>query len=144
MTTETESVPETTDEIVAKPDRRYRGKHLFFGIVIVVVGFWFVYDGFVGWPRHNAEVKAVEDGIERAESTRDLKKTDELKAKLASMHKAYTPMDLMIQRLLGGGLPILGVLYGVWTGYATRGQYRMHGHTVEVPGADPIELVDIQ
>src|SRR5438034_9498870 len=138
MTSEAETIPSApaVDEIVARADKRYRGKHFFFALVIFVVGFWFVYDGFVGWPKHNDEVKAVEDGIERAESVRDLRKTDELKGKLASMHKAYTPMDLLIQRLLGCGLPFVGVLYGVWTAYATRGQYRLSGHTLEMPGAD--------
>src|SRR4051812_34242694 len=103
MTTETDAEtigPESAaDEIIATADKRYRGKHLFFALVIFVVGFWFVYDGFGGWPKHNQEVQAVENGIERAEAAKDLRTIDELKGKLASMHKAYTPMDLFIQRV---------------------------------------------
>ena len=141
MPEQQETVSTTADdEIVAGPDGRYRGKHLLFAVIMIVGGFWFAYDGWIGWPKHNDEVQAVQRDIDQA---RDEKKKDELKTKLATMHRRYTEADLLIQKLIAVVLPIVGVAYGVWTMAATRGQYRLAGNTLTIPGAEPIDLVDI-
>jgi hypothetical protein len=144
MTEQQESDSPISDEIVARPDMRYRGKHLIFSFVIIVAGFWFAYDGWIGWPRHNREVYAVESGIRKAETEHDQKKADELKTQLANMHKPYNDADLLIQKLLAVALPLAGIAYAIWSVRVTRGRLRLAGHTFEVPGAAPIDLGDIR
>jgi hypothetical protein len=134
----------TSDEIIAKPDARYRFKHLAFSIIIFGVGFWFAYDGWIGWPKHNQEVAVLQRDIDAAAKRNDQKTLDELKTRLAGMHKPYTEVDILIQKLLAVGLPIIGIAYGAWTLVATRGRIRLSGRTLEVPGAEPIEFVDIR
>ncbi len=134
----------SSDEIIARPDARYRLKHLMFSVVIFGVGFWFGYDGWIGWPKHNREVADLQHNIDSAARRSDQKSLEELKTKLAAMHKPYNDADLLIQKLLACGLPVIGLAYGVWTLLATRGQIRLAGHTLHVPGAEPIEFVDIR
>jgi hypothetical protein len=133
-----------SDEIIARPDARYRLKHMVFAIVIFGVGFWFGYDGWIGWPRHNREVAALQHDIDNAAKRGDQRQLEELKTKLAGMHKPYNEADLLIQKLLACGLPVIGLGYGLWTLLVTRGQIRVEGHTLHVPGAEPIEFVDIR
>lgn len=137
------AIPSDSGEIVALPDTRYRAKHVIFAAIMLAAGFWFLYDGYIGWPKHNREVRAVMDGIKSAEARNDPKQVDELKGRLGSMHKEYTEMDLLIQKALGGALPVAGLLYGIWTLRATRGRYRMTADAVEAPGAGVVPLVDI-
>jgi len=138
------SINTAPDEIIAMPDIRYRGKHMIFALVMIVVGFWFAYDGWIGWPKHNQEVRAVEQGIVKATDEGDVKQADDLKAKLSKMHKPYTPADILIQKLLAGALPLLGLAYGYWTWHATRGRLRLSGNTLEIPGHGEIPLTEIR
>jgi hypothetical protein len=156
--------PDQPAEITAFPDWGYRRKHLIFAIVMILFGLlpriplpafvtntigWeslrgFVYDGWIGWPRHNDEVRAVEQGIAKANESGDTKAAEEFKIKLSKMHKPYTDADIRIQRLLGIAVPLLGIAYGLWTWHATRGFYRLSDHTLEIPGHGAIALADIR
>ncbi len=142
--TEQQVMIETPDEIVARPDFRYRGKHILFSAIIFAVGFWFMYDGYIGWPGHNKELSDLNASIRSAQAAGDSRKVDELKAKLADMHREYTATDINIQKVLGFGLPVAGLLYGIWTARVTRGQFRLSGHTLSIPGHGDIEMADIQ
>jgi len=144
MTEQQDETAATSDEIIAPPDAWYRLKHMVFSIVMIGLGFWFAYDGYIGWPRHNQQVHDVKAGIERAQVTGDSEKAKTLKTQLSSMRESYTETDILIQKLLAFALPIIGFAYGVWTYRATRGRYRLAGHTLEIPGAGAIEMVDIQ
>ena len=152
------------DEIIANHDRRYRRKHMIFTVALILFallpriplpGFvtntigWeslrgFAYDGWIGWPRHNEEVRDIDKGIAQAEVAGDTAKVEELKAKKSKMHKEYTPADILIQKCLAIVLPILGLAYGIWTWHATRGRYRLVGNTLEMPGHGEIPLSDIR
>ena len=142
MTEQIEETPTTPDEIIAPPDAWYRMKHMVFSIVMIGLGFWFAYDGYIGWPGHNQRVHDVKVGIEQAQAKGENPK--ELKEELSKMREAYTETDILIQKLLAFSLPFAGLAYGIWTYRATRGRYRLAGHTLEIPGHNPIEMVDIQ
>ncbi len=142
--TESQEPLSVSHEIVARPDRRYRGKHLAFTVIMIAAGFWFAYDGWIGWPGHNQRLRSLDQQIDQAEQTGDRKRYQDLKAQLASMHRQYTPVDLLIQRILAVGLPVFGILYGAWTLAVTRGQYRLVGQALMLPGHDPIDFADIQ
>lgn len=139
------SADSDNDAIVAPADQRYRAKHLLFAIIIFVVGFWFAYDGWIAWPRHNTTLHALESQRDAAKRAGNDAKYEELKAKIGDMHKEYTDWDLGLQRAIALVLPFLGIGYGIWTHLATRGQYRLSGNSLEVPGLDDaIDLVDIE
>ena len=113
-------------DIVARPDRWNRGKRLIFAFVLLAAGPWFAYDGWVKWPRHNAEARA-----------RD------------ATNPPHSDTDLMIQKVLGVSLPPIGLAYLAWILYSSRGVYRLRNDMVEVPGhpiipVDAITQIDLQ
>ena len=67
-------IPATPAErdIVAKPDTWFRGKRLIFAVALVVLGCWFAYDGWIGWPRENEKAKGVEGVLKLPHSDLDL------------------------------------------------------------------------
>jgi hypothetical protein len=136
--------PQEPGEIIAYPDSRFRRKHFIFAFVIFAVGFWFAYDGWIGWPKHNEEVRQVKADIDKAKETGDEARRIELQTKLSKMHEVYNDWSIGLQRFIAIVLPIAGFAYGWWTHQATRGYYRLSDHTLQVPGHDPISLSDIR
>jgi hypothetical protein len=141
-TNETPSSSETPQEIIARPDHWYKGKHLLMGILVIGAGLWFAYDGWKGWPDENKRIDAVIAEKEQASRAGDQKKVDALATELGK-HSKHTDMDILIQKLLAFGLPLVGVAYIAWTLHATRGNYRLNGTSVWAPGTGEISLHDI-
>jgi hypothetical protein len=108
-------------EIVARAGRYYRNARYLMTVLFVGAGLWFAYDGWVGYPKHNARVDAGE--------IRETKHTD---------------TDIRLQRILGVALPVAGVLFLCWALYNSRGAYRLSGDTLHVPGHPPIPLDQIE
>ncbi len=138
------SPAQATVEILAPPDTRYRRKHLIFAFITFAVGFWFAYDGWIGWPKHNEEVRQVKLDIEKSRNAADQKKLEELQTKLSKMHEVYNDWSIGLQKFLALLLPLAGIGYGIWTWHAARGRYRLVGHTLEIPGHGEIPLSDIR
>ena len=113
--------PDDADEIVAWPDKWYRGKRLIFAIGLIVLGGWFGYDGWVAWPAKNQEAIA-RGGVTKL---------------------PHSDLDIKIQKILAVTLPPLGLL---WLGrifYTSRGTYRLRGDTLSVPGHPAIPIDSI-
>jgi hypothetical protein len=142
--TETSAPDTANDEIIARPDIRYRGKHLAMALASIIFGLWFAYDGYIGWPKHNVEVRNVKKAIGDAEAKNDAEAARQAKAKLGSMRAEYTETDILIQKLLAYTLPVAGLLYGIWTLIATRGQLHLQGKLLRIPGAGSIPFEDIR
>ena len=53
---------EVSDEIIAPPDTGYRWKHLIVAAVVIGVGGWFAYDGWIKWPATNARSGLTSSG----------------------------------------------------------------------------------
>jgi hypothetical protein len=109
-------------EIIAPPSwYPYRVKWLLMGVIMIAAGAWFLYDGFVKWPEQNR----------------------------VAQEKGYTELphggyDIPLQRTIGFALPPLGVFAMCWCLYHSRGQYRLAGDTLYVPGHPPVPLDAIQ
>lgn len=162
MTEQHEPLP--SDEIVAQYEWRYRRKHLFFALLMLALALLpriplpafiadstgieslrgFAYDGWVGWPGHNKKLNDLEAARDKAQESGDTKTYEDLKVRIGQMHKQYTEADMLIQKVLATGLPLLGIAWGVWTWHATRGRYRLTRSTLEIPGQTTIELSDIR
>src|ERR1700741_419731 len=91
-------------EIVAKAGRYYRNTRYLMFAMLVGMGCWVMYDGFVKYPRENAELAQVE--AERTAATSDAEK-QRISSLIAQKHR-QSPTDLMIQKALGFSLPPLG------------------------------------
>ena len=123
----------TTGDLVAKPDLRFRAKWLVMGFALLGWGWWSLYDGYVRYPRLNAEAIAEADrqGKPRPEKL---------------PHPGY---DIPLNKLIGWGLQPLGLAVVVWTFYRTRGEHRLSdgggtGMTLHAPGHPPVTLDSIR
>jgi hypothetical protein len=145
MTTESTTEPASTPpppsgDIVARAGRYYRNTRYLMFLMIMGFGIAFLYDGYIRYPRHNREL----DELERQQA---VAKTDEEKKELAVKIKQYerhTDTSLLIQKLLGFSLPPLGIAMLWWALHRSRGEYRLSGTKLSVPGHPTIDLDDIK
>ena len=141
---QTDEIPAASgDEIIATPDTGYRWKHLIVAVVLIGVGGWFAYDGWIKWPNQNRRIEQIQRDKDDAQAKNDTAKVEELAKQLGSLKK-HTDTDILIQKLLAFSLPAFGLFWGVWTLRETRGFYRMRGNTLEVPGHPPITYDNIR
>jgi hypothetical protein len=125
------------DALVARASTEYRVKRLIIVVMLVGMGGWFAYDGFINWPRENAEIEQLKKDIE-------VNRADELKrAQLeAELNKKspHTPLSIQLQKVLAFALPPIGLVVLVWSLYRSRGAYRLNGNLLHVPGHPPFPL----
>jgi hypothetical protein len=145
MTTTTSN--ETVDpagprgEIVARAGTYYRVTRYVITAVMVGMGLWFGYDGFVNWPDQNEKIAAIEtqraEARARGDSAADAKLLEE-QNKIGTKH---TDWDIMLQKILFFTLPPLGIALFVRWMYISRGAYRLTGDNVlHVPGHPPVPM----
>jgi hypothetical protein len=105
------------DVIVARAGRYYRNARYLMVLLCLALAGWFAYDGWVGWPRENA--KALQQGFEKG---------------------PHSDFDILLQRVLAGVLPLAGVGILIRALHHSRGEYRLDGHSLHVPGHPPVPL----
>jgi hypothetical protein len=113
-----ENVTAEPGVLVARAGSYYRRTRYLMALLLVGMGAWFAYDGWVKYP---AENRAFLDSHPLSEAP-------------------HQPLDLLLQRGLGFALPPLGILLLAWALYNSRGQYKLEGNTLEVPGHPPVPL----
>jgi hypothetical protein len=105
------------DVIVARAGRYYRNARYLMVLLCLALAGWFAYDGWVAWPRENAQ------------------------AQLRGQEKLpRSDFDILLQRLLGGALPFAGLGILLRALHHSRGEYRLDGQTLHVPGHPPVPL----
>ena len=139
MTTDASATTPHT-EIVAPPASYYRRTRYLMVVMLIGGGLWFAYDGWVGWPGHNARLNAAEAARDAAVKSGDKEKERQLNVEISKMNRRYTSKDLLLQQFLGATLPPAGVALLIWTLYNSRGAYRLSGDTLHVPGHPPVPL----
>ncbi len=106
-----------TGPIVARASNEYRVKRFLLVLLLLGYGLWSCYDGFVKMPRANADAAA-----------RQLKKVP------------YPGYDVPFNQVFGVALPPLALLLLGWSAYSCRGEYRLEGETLSLPGHPPFPL----
>lgn len=107
-----------TGVIVAGPARDYRIKRYILVTVLMVYGLMSIRDGFYRYPRLNAEHAA----------------------KFPDTKLPYAGFDVPMNKGLGVFLPPFSVAFLAWCLYNSRGEYRLDGSTLNVPGHPPVPL----
>lgn len=129
--------------IVARPSLEYRLKRYLIVVMLVGMGAWFGYDGFVNWPRENARIDQLKKDIEAARKANNESKVSALDAELGNL-KHHSDLDIFWQRALLFSLPPAGLLVLVWALYNSRGKYRLNDEILTVPGHPPVPLDTIR
>lgn len=114
-----------TADIVARADKMFRLRRYLIVLLIVGVGGWFCYDGFYNWPRQKRDAEAA------------------IAAQEQPKEKPRSETDILANQVLGVVLPPVGLLVLAWFIYTSRGEYRLSGQTLSVPGHPAIPLAAI-
>lgn len=109
-------------EIVAPPGRYYRNARYLIFLLFFFWGVWSLYDGFVKYPAEKAY--------------------DEAHPQVGTIRHAG--WDIPFNRMFGIALPPLSIAVVAWALYRSRGQYRLAGNILYVPGHPPIPLNSIK
>jgi hypothetical protein len=107
----------TDGPVIAKPGRYYRVARYLMTLLLIAYGGWSIYDGFFSWP-HWTDTHPDE--------------------------KPKTHTDIVLNQILGCGLPPMGLFILGWALYNSRGEYRLEEGILHVPGHPPIPLDKIQ
>lgn len=129
--------------IIAGPGTYYRNTRYIMLLVLVGMGIWFGYDGFVGWPRLNEQIKAVQAQHEEASRRNDNRRAAVLLEQLKKMGNLHTDWDIGLQKFLAFTLPPLGIILLLRALHNSRGEYRLDGTTLYVPGHPPVPFENI-
>jgi hypothetical protein len=116
------AVTNASSELVARADFQYRWRVYLFFVVMFGYGMWSLYDGFVAWPRDNAQWKQME---ERGQMP---------------PQKMHNDAGILLNRILGIVLPSISLPLFIWLMYRSRGEYRLANNTLQAPGHSPIPL----
>jgi hypothetical protein len=123
----TENAPiQPTGDVVARVDFQYRWRTWALFLLLLVFGLWCLRDGFFVWPRENA-----------AWSRRDAKVDRPPKP-------PHETSSVLFNQVFGVGLTLLSIPVFAWRAHKSRGEYRLSGNTLSVPGHPPISLEQIR
>jgi hypothetical protein len=129
--------------IVARYGRYYRNTRYLIAAMCIGWGLYSIYDGFVRYPKVNEA--AVQKEVERVETAGGKKVTPEERKEIAAKTTLPHPgWDVPFNRGAGIILPPLGIALLAWMLYNSRGEYRLEGDTLHVPGHPPVPLDNIR
>ena len=145
--TETTTTAATTNDppptIVARYGRYYRNTRYLIAVMCIGWGLYSLYDGFVRYPRENEA--AVRKEVDRVETASGLRVTSEERREIAAKTTLPHPgWDVPFNQWAGMLLPPLGIALLAWMLYNSRGEYRLEGHTLHVPGHPPVPLDNVR
>jgi hypothetical protein len=127
MTESAPIAPAETGDIVAKADRWYRGKWCIIGLAFLGGALWFLRDGYVGYEAENE--KARQEAVAAGKPVPE---------------RLHSDTDIRLQRIIGFGLLPVSCFMLFRAVYSGRGEYRLSGNVLHVPGHPPVPLDSIR
>ena len=112
----------STGELVARADFQYRWRIYLFFILVFGYGLLSIRDGFFRWPEQNAAWDAM-----RAQGK-------------MPPQVNHNEAGILINQVLGVVFPAVSLPLFLWLMYRSRGEYRLAGDTLSVPGHPPTQL----
>lgn len=143
--TQTDAPHAAPTEIIARAGSYYRRTRYIMAILLIAGGAWFGYDGFVGYPRENQQLRDINAQLAEAQKNQDSQRIRELSDQQKNFKRhsgelAHSDMDILIQKVLCFTLPPIGLLMLFWTFFNSRGAYRLADQTLSVPGHPPVPI----
>lgn len=118
--------PEPSGDIIARVDFQYRWRSWAFAILMLGIGLWCLHDGFMVWPRENAAWERMGDRVDRP------------------ARPPHDPPGVLFNQFAGIVCTAISIPLLIWREYRSRGEYRLSGRTLHVPGQPPIPFEHIQ
>lgn len=137
--TDAPAEPHPAEPIVARAGTYYRRARYIMASLLIAGGMWFGYDGWIGWPKENRIHADLSAELEKATVEGNQERAAELANEL-KQYEHHNDWDLMLQKILFFVLPPAGLAILAWTLHNSRGEYRLQGRTLSVPGHPEIDL----
>lgn len=129
--------------IVAHAGSYYRSRRYIMVVAIIAFGAYFGYDGFVGWPKQNAEIDRVTAELKAAHAKGDIAATSRLGAEQKKLGDRHDDFGILNQKRLAFALPVLALVYLAWVLRASRGKIELANDVLTVPGHPPVPIDSI-
>lgn len=145
-TPEQTSAAESGGTVVARAGSYYRNARYIMFAIILLMGFWFLYDGFVKYPNHNKEYDRLTSEIQAMEKLpkREESNYQRLLSKRTAMGGRKSDMsDILPQKVLGFSLPPIGIGLLIYWLRKSRGEIKLENKVLTAPGFPPINLHEI-
>lgn len=113
-------------DIVARVDFQYRWRSWAVAILLLGMGIYCLHDGFFTWPQENAAWEKMGDRPDRP------------------TRPPHDPPGVLFNQVAGVLCTSLAIPFLVWREYRSRGEYRLSGRVLRVPGQPPVALDEIQ
>lgn len=124
--TEPIAAPKPSGDIVARVDFQYRWRTWALGIFLLGIGLYSLHDGFIAYPRDNAAWEQMGNRVDRP------------------LRPPHDPPGIVFNQFAGVLCTALSIPILIWRERRSRGEYRLSGNTLHVPGQAPIEMQEIQ
>lgn len=135
--------PIPTQPIVATYGRYYRNARYIMVLAIIAMAAWFAYDGWVKWPAQNVRINEITDEIAKisnSDKPEDRARLAKLDAERKELGDYSDDTDIMGQKALAIGLPVLGLAYLAFVLHRSRGTYVLDNNTLTAPGHPPVPI----
>jgi hypothetical protein len=138
-----EQPEQATGPIVATAGRYYRNMRYLMFVLFLGFGAWFGYDGWIGWPKMNDQIRKLT--AERQALPPSDPRSKQLFDELQKLNNGELRNDwsIFLQKFLCVTLPLLGTFVLIRALYRSRGEVRLEGQTLSVPGHPPIPFENI-
>jgi hypothetical protein len=142
MTQSSESINSSSSaDIVARGDNWYRGKMSIMALALIIYcGGFFLYDGFIGYPRLN---RNIDDLDRQVDLTKDPKKIARLNEEKFKLGNKKNDAAILLQKVIGFVSIPLGLYVLMNALRSSRGKIRLSGQTLQVPGHPPVTFESI-
>jgi hypothetical protein len=128
--------------VIARAGQYYRNTRYLMAVILVGMGLWFGYDGFFTWPEANQKYRQFDQEAIAARRRGD--RVGEQRAiQEQRKYKPHSDTDILLQKILFFALPPLGLIVLVRALHNSRGEYRLEGTTLRVPGHPPVPFENI-
>ena len=135
--------PTFVQPIEALPDRKFFIKRMVIAGAVLAFAAFFVYDGFVRYPRHNVERAALVAEREAAIADKnDVKRAEKDKA-IRDWGSEHSETDSLLQKILGFLLAPVGLYLLTKFLKESRGSLRLDGDILYAPGHPPVPIKSI-
>ncbi len=130
-----------TAPIVARAGRYYRNARYLMFLIIVSIGAWFIYDGFVAYPANNRRYDDLVQQLARMEKdpARDESVYLSVTLQVKSMSR-HDEFSILLQKVLGFALPPIGIGLLIRWLRSSRGEIRLENGVLTIPGSPPVPL----
>lgn len=113
-------------DVIARVDFQYRWRSWAFALLMLMVGLWSLNDGFVVYPRDNAAWERMAGSVDRPPKP------------------PHDQAGVLFNRFAGVLCTAISIPFLVWRERRSRGEYRLAGNTLHVPGHEPVTLDQIR